>query len=127
MDRGQASVFGDLLRRYRVARGLTQEALAERAGLSVRTVSDLERGVNRTPRKDTLPLLAAALGLSALERSRLEAAARRLSGPAPSLPASTSTAFPPFVGRARELALLERQLAGEGPPVLLLAGEPGIG
>src|SRR5437899_855022 len=52
-------------------RGLTQEALAERAGLSVRTVSDLERGVNRTPRKDTLPLLAAALELSALERSRL--------------------------------------------------------
>ena len=73
MDRGQASVFGDLLRRYRVARGLTQEALAERAGLSVRTVSDLERGVNLTPRADTLPLLAAALeGQAAELRSRLE-------------------------------------------------------
>src|SRR5262249_15470911 len=33
----------------------------------------------------------------------------------------------PLVGRARELALLERHLAGEGPPVLLVAGEPGIG
>jgi tetratricopeptide (TPR) repeat protein len=31
------------------------------------------------------------------------------------------------VGRTRELALLERHLGGEGPPLLLLAGEPGIG
>src|SRR5438067_1778162 len=35
--------------------------------------------------------------------------------------------LPPFVGRSRELVLLERHLAGEGPPLLLLAGEPGIG
>jgi transcriptional regulator with XRE-family HTH domain len=35
MDRGQGPPFGELLRRYRVACGLTQEALAERAGLSV--------------------------------------------------------------------------------------------
>src|SRR5438477_8135863 len=114
MDRGQSPTFGDLLRRYRTARGLTQEALAERAGISVRTVSDLERGVNRTPRKDTLPLLAAALELPAQERRRLEAATRRLDGPPLFLPAAPSTAVPPFVGRACELALLERHLAGEG-------------
>ena len=36
--------FGDLLRRYRTAAGLTQEELAERAGLSTRGISDLERG-----------------------------------------------------------------------------------
>jgi len=56
--------FKDLLRRYRVAAGLTQKALAERAGLSIRTISDLERGVNDTPRKDTLPPLLRALDLS---------------------------------------------------------------
>jgi predicted ATPase len=35
--------------------------------------------------------------------------------------------MPPLVGRQRELALLGRHLAGQGPPLLLLAGEPGIG
>src|SRR2546430_16910418 len=98
MDRSQAPIFGELLKRYRLARGLTQETLAERAGLSVRTVSDLERSVNLTPRKDTLPLLAAALELPAPERSRLQAAARRLGGPPPPLPAAPSASVPPFVG-----------------------------
>src|SRR5947209_13241498 len=106
MDRGQTPTFGALLRRYRLARGLTQEALAERAELSVRTVSDLERGVNLTPRKDTLPLLATALELLASESSRLEAAARRMGGAPPPLLAAPSTAVPPFVGREREVSLL---------------------
>jgi transcriptional regulator with XRE-family HTH domain len=46
--------FGPLLRHYRVAAGLSQEELAERAGLSAHTVGDLERGVSHAPRKDTL-------------------------------------------------------------------------
>jgi tetratricopeptide (TPR) repeat protein/transcriptional regulator with XRE-family HTH domain len=127
MDRGQGPPFGELLRRYRVACALTQEALAERAGLSVRTVSDLERGINRTPRKDTLPLLVAALGLSAAESSHLDVAARRLKSAQRASPALTPPYGPPLVGRGRELDAVERHLAGEGPPVLLLAGEPGIG
>jgi len=45
-----APVFGSLLRRYRRAAGLTQEALAERALLSVFTISALERGANQAPR-----------------------------------------------------------------------------
>lgn len=69
--------FGALLRRYRVLAGLTQEALAERAGLSVRAISDLERGVNRAPQPATLLLLADALKLSAEDRTHFEAAARR--------------------------------------------------
>ena len=40
--------FGDVLRRYRVAAGLTQEALAERAALSARGISDLERAARST-------------------------------------------------------------------------------
>ncbi len=55
------SDFGGLLRRYRVAAGLTQEELAERAGVSTRGVSDLERGAHGLPRKDTLQLLLDAL------------------------------------------------------------------
>ncbi len=43
---------------------LTQEELAEAAGISPRSVSDLERGISRTARKDTALLLAGALGLA---------------------------------------------------------------
>ncbi len=51
-----------LLRRYRREAALTQEQLAERAGLSVRGLSDLERGARVHPHRHTLDLLAAALG-----------------------------------------------------------------
>ncbi len=56
--------FGALLRRYRLKAGLTQEALAERAGVSVRNVQNLERGENR-PLPDTARRLASALELNA--------------------------------------------------------------
>src|SRR3954452_23861739 len=69
--------FGDLLRRHRIRAGLTQEALAERAGLSTRGISDLERGARELPRKDTLQQLLQALDLSAADRAALVAAARR--------------------------------------------------
>jgi DNA-binding XRE family transcriptional regulator len=56
--------FAGLLRQLRVEAGLTQEELAEAAGLSPRSVSDLERGIHRTAHKDTALLLAGALGLA---------------------------------------------------------------
>jgi transcriptional regulator with XRE-family HTH domain len=49
-----AAGFGELLKRLRTDAGLTQEELAMAARLSTRSVSDLERGINRTARKDTL-------------------------------------------------------------------------
>ena len=52
--------FGDLLRQHRLAAGLTQEELADRAGLSVRGLSDLERGARRAPRRETVQLLCPA-------------------------------------------------------------------
>ena len=58
--------FAVLLRQLRVKALLTQEELAEAAGVSPRSVSDLERGINRTARKDTALLLAGALGLDDL-------------------------------------------------------------
>ncbi len=76
----QPQRFGDVLRRLRRTAGLTQEALAQRAGVSARAIADLERGINLAPRRDTLQMLAAALGLSAAERAALAAAAHR-SGP----------------------------------------------
>jgi len=60
-DRGLS--FAGLLRQLRTGARLTQEELAEAAGISTRAVSDLERGVNRTAHKDTARLLADALCL----------------------------------------------------------------
>ena len=68
--------FGGLLRQLRAEARLTQEELAEAAQLSPRSVSDLERGINRTARKDTAELLAEALGLAGPTRELFVAAAR---------------------------------------------------
>jgi transcriptional regulator with XRE-family HTH domain len=68
--------FGGLLRRLRADAGLTQDELAEAARVSQRAVSDLERGINRTARKDTAVLLAGALGLDGPARDLFVAAAR---------------------------------------------------
>ena len=68
--------FGGLLRRLRDEAGLTQDELAEAAQVSQRAVSDLERGINATARKDTAILLAGALGLDGPARELFVAAAR---------------------------------------------------
>jgi transcriptional regulator with XRE-family HTH domain len=113
----EAASFGSLLRRLRVAAGLTQEELAGAARVSVRSVSDLERGVNLTARRDTAKLLADALKLAGPARAAFESAAR---GRAPdvrglawlglgagvaaarTLPRDVSS----FVGRDRELQVV---------------------
>jgi transcriptional regulator with XRE-family HTH domain len=56
---------------------LTQEELAEASGVAVRTVSDLERGINHSPRRETVRLLADALRLIGRQRVEFEAAARK--------------------------------------------------
>jgi WD40 repeat protein/transcriptional regulator with XRE-family HTH domain len=72
--------FGLLLRRYRQAAGLTQEELAERAHLSTRAISDLERGLKRTPRRDTIALLVEALELSPEDAAALYSTVNRAVG-----------------------------------------------
>jgi predicted ATPase/DNA-binding XRE family transcriptional regulator len=124
--------FGTLLKRYRLAAGVTQEELAAQAGLSPRGISDLERGARRAPRRETVQLLAEALHLSAAERTLLQATARQRGIPVAQPPGGSGApeaggaAVPTLVGRVHELAQVGHLLAG-GPPVLLVAGEPGIG
>jgi predicted ATPase len=117
--------FGALLKRYRRAAGLTQEQLAEHAGYSVGHISKLESSV-RHPVPATVELLAEALELEPVERGVLERASRpaapaRQPHPPPMRP------LPQLVDRRREVACIERHCAEAGPPLLLLAGEPGIG
>jgi transcriptional regulator with XRE-family HTH domain len=66
--------FGERLRQHRLAAGLTQEALAERAGLSVHGIQKLERGVTR-PYPDTLRRLLRVLHLSADDQAALQSLA----------------------------------------------------
>jgi branched-chain amino acid transport system substrate-binding protein len=86
------ATFASLLRRYRLAAGLTQEELAERAHLSREAVGALERGDRRAPRKETFDLLAEALALTEPERTAFDAAARqqRVARPQASTPPTPS-------------------------------------
>jgi class 3 adenylate cyclase/tetratricopeptide (TPR) repeat protein len=66
--------IGDLIRQYRLDARLTQAALAERAGISVRAIQDLERSVGR-PQRETARRLADALALTAERRVQFDRAA----------------------------------------------------
>ena len=70
-------VLGPLLRALRLEAGLSQAELAERAGLSVRAIADLEQGRRRSPYPQTVRQLADGLGLSADEAGRLRRAAQQ--------------------------------------------------
>jgi transcriptional regulator with XRE-family HTH domain len=99
--------FARQLKRHRIARGLTQEELALRAGLSVRGISDLERGLKTTPRRRTVELLVHALKLSRKDRAALERAVDRRRGPRPLQPLDTAAdaghvAAPPIDGHIEE-------------------------
>src|SRR5260221_2563202 len=69
--------FGQRLRQLRVRAGLSQAALAERAGLAVPAVAALERGVRRSPYAQTVGALAQALGLTSAEHAAFADASGR--------------------------------------------------
>ena len=127
--------FGTLLRRYRTLAGLTQESLAERAGISTRAVSDLERGINRAPRAETLELIAAALALAPEPRAELIAAAhpdldaRPAATPAGPPKASSQLPFPPtsLIGREDDLLRGLRLLQRSETRLLTITGPGGVG
>jgi transcriptional regulator with XRE-family HTH domain len=128
MGRAEPSGFGELLRRYRTAARLTQEELAERAGLSARGVSDLERGIRRIPHSDTTRRLAEALGLGDAERTELLGAVDRAGSSGRSAQVARPTPTPPmsltsFVGRQAELAEGHRLLSSAR--LLTLTGTGG--
>ncbi len=136
------SAFGDLLRAYRRQAGLTQERLAERAGVGVRTISDVEGGVTRAPQRATVTRLIHALRLPADQRRRLAALAhpspRRLPVGSPPLTAAThgtarggglisalSAPAAGFVGREDDVAEIADLL--QRARLLTLTGPPGVG
>jgi tetratricopeptide (TPR) repeat protein/transcriptional regulator with XRE-family HTH domain len=135
------AAFGILLRQHRIEAELTQEQLAERARLSARVVSDLERGVRHTPRGHTVWQLADALELSEEDRATFEAMAQSgLSGllssdgadghPVTVIPRYPLSTTIPLVGREYELEAIRATLAlpsVSGPRLVLIAAEAGMG
>ena len=100
--------FAGLLRQLRAEAKLTQEELAEAAGLSHRSISDLERGVSRTAHKDTGVLLAEALSLPGPVRELFVAAAR---GKAPASNVLAAQAVVPGAFAAAPTRALPRDIA----------------
>src|SRR6201995_3886031 len=146
-----AEVFGALVRRHRTAAALSQEELALRAGLSIRAVSDMERGRTRRPFLRSVWQLADALELPPLERTQLIAAVEPDTGPPPGAgpgagvgvrEADDEAGFVPpvprqlpcglarFTGRAAELDVLAG-LAGlavdEAGTSVVISGTAGVG
>jgi predicted ATPase/transcriptional regulator with XRE-family HTH domain len=127
----RAEDLGDLLRRLRTRRGLTQEELAERIpdGLSVDTVSNIERGRVR-PRRHTLHALLDILEPDEAERNAaLETWRLQLRRAADHQPAGLSLPVPPtpLLGRDRELVVLERLLHTAPTRMVTLTGVGGVG
>jgi predicted ATPase/tetratricopeptide (TPR) repeat protein len=134
MDAADDRSFGALLREFRLAARLSQEALAERAAMSARGISDLERGIHRAPYQQTVNLLVDALGLDRGQRALMAAAARRTgrmaavpprpqTSPRHNLPEEATS----FVGRAAELAMLKDLLQRPQVRLVTLTGPGGSG
>jgi tetratricopeptide (TPR) repeat protein/transcriptional regulator with XRE-family HTH domain len=139
MSHAQVVAFAGILRQLRLAAGLTQEELADASGVAVRSISDLERGVNQTARKDTAQLLADGLGLRGSARLAFEAAARgKPAGADVMAPGVFSAAFwsgpralprdnTAFTGRQAELEQVTDALARAGKEILVIGGMAGVG
>jgi transcriptional regulator with XRE-family HTH domain len=126
----QHAPFAVRLRRVREAAGLTQEALAERAGLTPNAVGALERGEHRHPYPATVRALATALGLNEEARAALTASVPKR-GHAPTEAHATRheppAALVPLIGRDSDLAAVSSLIQSDGVRLVTLTGPGGVG
>jgi transcriptional regulator with XRE-family HTH domain/tetratricopeptide (TPR) repeat protein len=129
---GPTRDLAEYVRGLRGAAGLSQDDVAERAGLSVRTLRNIETGRIGRPQRATLNLLAAALGADPDQREHLIRLAAGESGTAAPPPAQLPPAHAGFVGRRSELDTATAVIragspSGLRPVVVLVHGPAGIG
>lgn len=129
----QPGDFASRLRALREAAGLTQEELAEKAGLTAYAVSALERGRRQRPYPHTVRSLADALGTTDADRALLLSSVPRRTAAAPAVPtqpapvpalapvrtseagsAGLPVATTRLLGRDAELAALQEMLVQRG-------------
>ncbi len=123
-----STALAALLRSHRRAAGLTQEDVADRSGVSVRTISDLERGVYRTARKDTARLLAEVLSLQGSALEQFMAVARGWANPAPEPQRpSTLPLIAPLVGREALVKAASELVDTPRVRLLTVIGPAGVG
>ncbi len=115
--------LAELLLTLRSKAGLSQEVLAERSGVSARTISDIERGLARAPRAMTLSLLEEALALAPADRTLLRDAVRQ--GRPHGTAGAPATA--PLIGRDTELATIQALLADSRTRLVTVTGGAGVG
>jgi predicted ATPase/DNA-binding XRE family transcriptional regulator len=130
MSGAYESGLARMLLRHRDAAGLTQEELAERAGISSRAISDIERGMRRLIYRDTAERLTKALRLGPEDSADFAAAARgRGAGHAVDVTERGTTPVPPtrLIGREFELARIADQLLEADARVISLVGPGGVG
>jgi len=128
------STFARALVQARADAGLSQTALADRSGMSVRAIGDLERD-RAKPRRRSAELLGTALGLSGPALAAFLRAAGAVDDPADGVPIGSLCTLPPavteFVGREADLAAVRRVAdvtAERGVPgLLVVSGQPGVG
>jgi len=118
--------FGAELRARRRKAGLSQEELAERSGVSVRTIGNLERSRARWPHRGTLHRLAGALDLHGAARAEFLAAAGRrlgLDGGDASADGTGSPEVPGAVATVTGSGVAGSAVAGLGGQALQPAGD----
>jgi len=118
-----ATPLAALLRSWRERSLLSQEQLAARAGVSVRTIRRLETEGTR-PHGDSVRLLAEALGLSDAERAQFTAALPHSENTAATVTAAV-TGLVPAAGVPRQLPAAPRHFVGRAGELKQLAGVLG--
>ena len=121
------SPLGRLLRRHREQARLTQEELADRAGVSARTISDIERGVRARAYADTAARLSVALGLTETDRAAFLNAARGPNRMVGHRGSSVPRPITPLIGREREVSQLVTALDAEERRLVTITGLGGVG
>jgi tetratricopeptide (TPR) repeat protein/transcriptional regulator with XRE-family HTH domain len=150
-----ARTLAELLRRHRLASGLSQEELAEKSGLSVRAIGNLESGRTRRPHRGSVRAIADALALTQAQREQLDKASRQLAdvsladtgplgtgnadqqpqpagSPAALIPRHLPAGVPHFAGRAGEFSALtamadEAAARTSGVVIAVIGGTAGVG